>query len=212
MKKKWLDNMGLADTKYVDEASPDKNYKKVKWQRIVGICAACFLVIVLNLVLFIPYSTELPSVKQYQDSEYYALIQKLNVINYKPPKYKNNFELLSDKLENLLSFSLKSDMAPGAPEMMPDMMAPGDSGVASGTNGTYNETTDNQVAGVIELDRIKRSDKYIFYLDIDRLRAYNIAGEETEELGSYTLNTPLLRYVGTESMYPSIQPVQKEDG
>ena len=94
MKKKWLKNMGLADARYVDEASPDMNYRKSNWKRITGVCVACLLVLVLNLVLFIPYSTELPSVAQYRESEYYALIQKLNVINYKPPKYKNKFELL----------------------------------------------------------------------------------------------------------------------
>ena len=192
MKKKWLKNMGLADARYVDEASPDMNYRKSNWKRITGVCVACLLVLVLNLVLFIPYSTELPSVAQYRESEYYALIQKLNVINYKPPKYKNNFELLSDKLDGLLSFGVKGDMAPGDP-MMPDPIDPGDAGaVPEGANGTYNEVTDNQVNGVIELDRIKRSDKYIFYLDIHRLSVYSIAGEETEELGHYKLDTNYL--------------------
>ena len=184
MKKKWLDNLGLADIKYVEEAGPDKNYRTMKWQRIVGICAACFLVIALNLILFIPYSTELPSVKQYQDSEYYALIQRLNVISYKPPKYKNNFELVMDKISGLFSFGLKTDMAPMDPEF---------NDMASGTGGTYNEVTDNQVDGVIELDRIKRSDKYIFYLDIDKLRVYDIAGDETEELAAYEIDTRYLK-------------------
>ncbi len=57
----------------------------------------------------------------------------------------------------------------------------------SSDSDAYKEITDNQVAGVIEADRIKRSEKHIFYLDGSTLRVFDIAGMDSKELGSYTL-------------------------
>ena len=61
------------------------------------------------------------------------------------------------------------DNAAGAPDM-------GDG------NGSYVETTDNQVAGVIEADIVKRTDKYIFRLTDTHLKIYDINKEETTKI------------------------------
>ena len=190
MKKKWLESMGLADIEYVDEASPDKNYRKFKWyMQIASAAVACMLVLVCAHVLFVPKSVEVPSVSKYSDSEYYELIEKLNVINYKAPKYKNNFELLLNTVSGFFSLGAKGEDMSNAPAMGDNKFENSDGTSEPGeANGTYNEVTDNQVEGVIELDRIKRSDEYIFYFDSDKLCAYNIAGEETELIGSYSVN------------------------
>ena len=57
----------------------------------------------------------------------------------------------------------------------------------AGIGSNYEEITDNQVEGIIEADRIKRSDKYIYYLDANTLRVYSIDKEKTKEVGNYYL-------------------------
>jgi len=95
-KNSWYRALSLADDKYIAEASPDNVVRRKRSRRFVSIAAACacLALVVCNLWLFIPYSTTPPSVSQYKDSEYYDLIQKLNVLTYQPPKYKNNAEKL----------------------------------------------------------------------------------------------------------------------
>ena len=85
-KKKLLRALELADEKYVEEADPDKALSKseiaspkisnkVRIRRWIA-AAACFAVILS--ALFIPYNTNPPSVKEYADSPYYSIIEKLN--------------------------------------------------------------------------------------------------------------------------------------
>ena len=152
----------------------------------------------LTLVLFLPYSTEIPSVSEHQNSEYYSVIKKLNEITYEAPKYKNNYEKWAAVLGDMFKVGFGgAAVAPEAvaPEMdwdsVPDMNAqggvqggspqapegdrddmyegegagsPSDSSGENDSTGIYEETTDNQVAGVIEGDLLKRTDKYAFYL------------------------------------------------
>lgn len=51
----------------------------------------------------------------------------------------------------------------------------------------YEETTDNQVSGVIEGDLIKRSDKYIYYLSDTTLKIYSIDQMDSKEVSLYNL-------------------------
>ena len=137
--------------------------------------------VLLAAVLFVPYDTSPPDVSMYSASPYYGLIQKINEATYKKPTYKNNFEFLSAqvedvKTEGLLNSGASLDRAPGA--AMPDEES--ELGV---TTGTYEEVTDNQVAGVIESDILKRSDKYLFHLNKSILNVYSIAKEESELVG-----------------------------
>lgn len=189
-KKKLLRAFGLADEKYVAEADPEKAFEKsetaspkisnkIRIKRWTAV-AACLLAVItaLNVVLFIPYNTTPPSVKEYANSEYYSIIEKLNELTYKKPKYKNLFGTLAGGFMNIIEggFLPKGDA----------MDAPTAEAPLENTNGQqYQETTDNQVSGVTEADRIKRSDKYIYYLCDEALFVYSIEGEDTELVGSY---------------------------
>ena len=185
MKKKiWYRGLGLADDKYIAEAHPDNVIKPQKNKMLISFVAACacLALVICNLWLFIPFSTTPPDVSQYEESEYYDLIQKLNLLTFEKPIYKNNAARLWAGL-NRITFSLTGAKSEDA--------APGEAEIADGASGTaeseYRETTDNQVEGIIEADRIKRSDTHIYYLDDSALRIYAIDKENTAEIGSYSL-------------------------
>ena len=191
-KKNWYRGLSLADDKYIAEAHPDNVIKPKRNRVIISLIAACacFALVISNLWLFIPFNTNPPDVSQYADSEYYGLIQKLNALTFEQPKYKNNAAKLWAGLKNFsfgLNGGMTKDEAAGIPEAAPD-------GEVSGT-GSYQEITDNQVEGIIEADRIKRSDTHIYYLDNEVLRIYSIDKENTAEIGSYTL------YDGSKNYY-----------
>lgn len=180
-KKNWYRGLSLADDKYITEAHPDNIIKtKTSTLRISVVAAcACFMLALCSLWLFIPFNTNPPDVSQYRSSEYYGLIQKLNLLTFEQPKYKNNAEKLWTTLKSI-SFDSK-----GGDEM------PESNGAVSGDGsdegiGDYQEITDNQVEGIIEADRIKRSNTHIYYLDEEVLRIYSIDKENTKEVGSYT--------------------------
>lgn len=206
-KKKWLGSMNLADDKYVREADPQavRAPRRGVWVA-VGLAAACVTAIIAvgGIALFKPYKTTPPDVSRYADSEYYPIIEQLNVMTYEKPEYKNNFEKIRDNVHDALDSVFngaiyKGDMetadADGSGIMSSD--APMASEVFGG-NGSYVEVTDNQVAGVTEADRIKRSDKYIFYMDGKVLKAYSIAGEDSELVGSYDLYNQANRFFTNE--------------
>ena len=183
-KKNWYKGLSLADDKYVAEAHPDNVIKPKRNKILISLVAACacFALLVCNLWLFIPFNTNPPDVSQYADREYYGLIQKLNVLTFQQPKYKNNAEKLWAGIKNI-SFDLTDGVTKDADNAIPE--AAGD-GMTDGTN-SYQEITDNQVEGIIEADRIKRSDTHIYYLDDDVLRIFSIDKENTTEIGNYTI-------------------------
>ena len=183
-KKNWYKGLSLADDKYVAEAHPDNVIKPKRNKILISLVAACacFALLVCNLWLFIPFNNNPPDVSQYADSEYYGLIQKLNVLTFQQPKYKNNAEKLWAGIKNI-SFDLTDGVTKDADNAIPE--AAGD-GMTDGTN-SYQEITDNQVEGIIEADRIKRSDTHIYYLDDDVLRIFSIDKENTTEIGNYTI-------------------------
>lgn len=187
-KKNWFRGFSLADDKYIAEAHPDNVIKPKRNRVFISLIAACacFALVICNLWLFIPFNTTPPDVSQYADSEYYGLIQKLNVLTFEQPKYKNNAAKLWSWLNSISLGGAQGEAA-----------APGDGAVADGTNGVggYQEITDNQVEGIIEADRIKRSETHIYYLDNEVLRIYSIDKENTAEIGSYTL------YGGSKNYY-----------
>ena len=183
-KKNWYRGLSLADDQYIEEARPDRVIvsKRRMMNRVLIAACACFLLFV-NLWLFIPFSTTPPDVSQYADSPYYEVIQKLNAFAYVPPKYKNNAAKLWARVKSL---------SPGTND---GVNSGGNAGTDGDSANAYQEITDNQVAGVIEADRIKRSDTHIYYLDDDVLRVYAIDKENTEEVGNYKLHE------GTPSPY-----------
>jgi len=118
------------------------------------------------------------NVKEHKDDPYYPIILKLSALKVKQWSTNGDGDMKGDA------------MAPGAPEMDMEnnagMMPPTDTDGAPGES--YEEITDNQVAGVIEGDRMKRSSKYIYYLaENGTLYIYSIQGKESEEVGKYSL-------------------------
>ena len=147
-KKQWAQSFSLIDEKYVEEADPMRDAGRVsavrRLRRRIITLAACAAAVLLGLILFIPYRTEVPDVSRYADSEYYAVIQRLNDGQVIKPRYRNNLDYL---LSKTLSKTDKGDMN----------SATGGTGTANdgGTRpetGAYRETTDNQVAGIVEGD------------------------------------------------------------
>lgn len=175
------------------DAEKARRKKRIKLTSVLA--AGLSLVLALNLVLFVPYNTAMPDLSAYRGSEYYSLMQQINELTYRPPRYKNNFEAWFGDL-----FSGKGD----------DMaQAPGD----AGNDPAYSEVTDNQVQGVIEGDLFKRTDSHIFYLNAQShsrsytLYAYTIAGEASAPCGSLNVepgdNRTFRGYAESAEMYLS---------
>ena len=177
-KEKLMRAMDLVDDDLLEKASPTrrKEPQKISAKRkVTVICAACLL-LVLGLWLFIPFNTSPPDVSAYEGSEYYGVIQRLNLITYRKPADKNNFEKYILNFFRAFKGATAEDMsdAYGSEPTSGDPM--------------YVELTDNQVTDVIEGDRFKRSDRCLYYLNYDKLQVYGIAGTESALAGSYTLS------------------------
>lgn len=150
--------------------------KRRQQRRALGVSAA-LVVCILAAVLFVPYRTTPPDVSMYAGSDYYDLIRMLNEYHYTPPQYRNNFEKWSSSL-----LSGQGDMG-STPEVFPPLYE-----VPVGDQMSI-EITDNQVDGVYEGDLIKRTDTHIFYLSRNVLEIYTIAGENTERVSLWQLES-----------------------
>lgn len=187
-KKDWYKALSLADDKFISEAQPGKKVKPRIFKIIGSAVAACLslAVIACSLWLFIPFNDS-PSVLEYSDSEYYELIKKLNVLTSEKPIYKNNAERLLAEIE-LRGQDITEEFWDAEDDFLVDEDFYEDAEAPqAGVGSSYEEITDNQVEGIIEADRIKRSDKYIYYLDENTLRVYSIDKEKTKEVGNYPL-------------------------
>ena len=202
--------IGLADEKYVAEAAPRAS-EKVSFVRKIKLIAACVAILATSLCLwlFLPFDRgeDLPAepdrsslpkaLRDYEDSEYldlmYAFYKYEKANTYSA---KNNFEKF---FEGLFDFATNGDVAieDAVDELVPMPEAPGASAPSdSGTGefekqeGEYVETTDNQVAGVIEADLIKRTKTHIFYLNSRAMTiyVYSIAGEESKLVNEISIN------------------------
>lgn len=189
-KKNWYRGFSLADDTYIAEAHPDHVIKPKRNKVVISLVAACacLALIVCNLWLFIPFNTTPPDVSQYADSEYYGLIQKLNVLTFEQPNHKNNAAKLWAGLSSISLGGVKDEAAETGDVINGTYGEVGGQEItANQVEGGYQEITDNQVEGIIEADRIKRSDTHIYYLDNEVLRVYSIDKEYTKEVGNYTL-------------------------
>lgn len=154
--------------------------KRSRTNRLVAALAVCLAALCgLGLLLFIPYNTGLPDLSTYSGSEYYALMQKINTLTYRAPKYKNNFEALTGWVQDLFGGYGNADM--DTPEQ----------GADTGEGGDYFEVTDNQVAGVVEGDLFKATENTLFYLTWEGgnyiLRACSVAGADAAILAEYEI-------------------------
>lgn len=192
MKKKWFRTMDLVDEKYIEEANPEQRVMPMRRKRIVTTLvasAACLAVTLTSLWLFLPYDTTLPSIEQHKENAYYAVIEKLNELKKEEPEYNNNFEMIEDVVVDAIRPAIKGDAMENA---VPEAAAPDGNDALShftaGSDSTYEEVTDNQVEGITEADRIKRSSTHIYYLDGDTLKIFSIAGLESEQVGKIQLD------------------------
>ncbi len=192
MKKKWFRAMSLADEKYIEEADPMRPVRSVRKSRaVISVLAscACLALVLCNLWLFLPFDTTPPSAKAYADSEYYPVIKQLAQLTWEKTVYKNNFEKYKAEFLPLFREQVKGDAmlngAPMEPGFVVDDAVPESNGTV--TDGTYEEVTDNQVEGITEADRIKRSNTHIYYLDGATLKIFSIAGLDSQELGRIKL-------------------------
>ena len=195
-KNKLAKALDLVDDDLLEEAMP--RVKKVKkrsvWRMAMVACLGALLV-ACSLWLFIPFNTDPPNVSQYEDSEYYDIILKLNAVTFVRPAFKNNFD------KYVLNIFRGATAEDGSP-----MEATGTNTVTL-YSSNYEETTDNQVQGVIEADRIKRSTTHIYYLNNDSLTVYTVAGEDSALVGSYLIpihgNTRITSYYDEWELYLS---------
>ena len=174
------------------EKAKIENRKKTKRRVMAGTLISVFA-IALVLVLFVPYSTALPSVEHYASSPYYSVIQAMNKATYQPPQYRNTFSAILGTLGSIGytgSAPTKDfvDFSGGTPEYVLGGTLMDESNASNDEMGRYEEVTDNQVEGVIEGDLIKRSDKHIYYLSDSVLYIYSIDKAETKQVGRYSLN------------------------
>jgi len=195
--EKMMRLLNQIDDRYLEEA--EKKRKAAFSSRRVAALAACFVLIVASMVLFTPYRTTPPTVEAYRDSEYYPLIEKINAYGFAQPKYKNNFEFLTASFASLFRASVKNESVNGD---LAGSAAPGAEGEK--TEQKYQEATDNQTLGVIEGDLVKRSDRYLYYLDRYVLRIFTLEGKESLPVGTfdfeeYFRNQEFRSYTSTES-------------
>ena len=172
---KLLKAIGLAEDRYIEEADPSKKKAPLLiTKKMITAACLCLITVGIALWLFIPHKEYIRDVSAYSDSEYYSVIQKLNAFCVKKPRYANNFMMIFENLS--MSFlNMKSE---GTADAAPN----------SSASQEYHEVTDNQVEGVIEGDRIKRSDKYIYYLTQEKLFVYEIGTEDGEPIKSLNLS------------------------
>lgn len=177
----------------LEKAKTKRRNRNLTIAAICGVLVLC----ITAVPLLMPYRTTPPSVEQYASSDYYPVIEKLNTLKYEPPRYKNAFEEYI--LAPMRNFA--TSIGQGKWESIGGIMDNGDgflggsnyptadmnTGVLGSSPGAekYEETTDNQVTGIIEGDRIKRSSNYIYYLSGSTLRIYSIEGSASKEIGRH---------------------------
>lgn len=180
-KERLLFAIGESDEKYIKEAQTNMGTT-----RIIKAAVVLVLFAALSLYLFIPFAPVTSDLTSYEGSSYFPLIEGIEDyrLTFMQPIYKNNFQMTLASIDNLFGFLNKGGMAPGmdadnnmsgAPEL--------------GANGSYIESTDNQVGGVIESDLVKMTDKYIFRLTGAFLRVYSIAKEDSELVSEFEIPT-----------------------
>ena len=171
--------VGEIDDEYIAEAAPVQKNRFTGLTKFAAI-AACFAIIFtsLGLYLFLPGDLFVPDITKYEGSEYYEIITRIDPFYRRGPSSRFD-DLFGAKAEDVDSGTVFEPTA-GA-----------DTAVNESTSGDkYVEVTDNQVAGVIEGDLIKRSDSHIYYLANEVLYVYSIEGEGSKLVGSFKIEKP----------------------
>lgn len=186
--------MGNISDAYISEAADTP--KVNKWRgRYVAALAAC-LALILILPTFALITSLQDPLRRYRDDPYYnviaSIVRRQNEAEYlKKIQEKGFFEKLfgifkagapsgdriftgsaANSSGSLLEGGSESaDRAPDSEDKGPD----------------HDNITDNQVDGVLEADVIKRNSTHIFYLRLNCLTVYTLAGEESREVTTIPL-------------------------
>lgn len=181
-KERLILAIGQIDEKYIKEAEVNMHAGTV-----IKVAAALLAVVAIGLFMFLPYAPVTSDLTDYEGSSYYPLIEEIEDyrLGFEQPTYKNNFEAMMAALSSLGDLITFPPMADGD-GMGGDNMSGAPEYGADG-NGSYVESTDNQVDGVIESDLMKMTDKYIFRL------GYRIGTIEVEGGKSYDSHINVLR-------------------
>ena len=176
--------------------------KKKQIQRRALMATAGMLCICIIVGLVLPHLKDDNDIQMYADNEYFKVIEAIN--RDFPNRDEKDFWwswiteedtlVNSDRMEAMTPV----EPVPEAPGEAPDYSLNGDIDDNSSV-----EITDNQVAGVLEADIIKRSQTHIFYLKGNMLEVYPIAGLETELLNTWCLKTKENAYYYSADMYLS---------
>ena len=194
-KDDFFDGFGNAEDRFVEEAAPDATLRRARgrlFRRVVALAACFSLLVGINFWLFLPFSTTAPDISRYSDSAYFEIIEKLNDYTFKPPTHKNNAQSLSANISSFFNMMFSGGAGADAPgdagnAEMGGSMDGGANGSGGPSGGEYVEITDNQVAGVIEGDIVKRTSDYIFHLRGAKLSVYSIKGEESDTVSTIEL-------------------------
>ena len=192
-KERLLFAIGDVDEKYIKEA--ETNMGTI---RIIKAAVVLVLFVALSLYLFIPFAPVTSDLTAYESSSYFPLIEGIEDyrLTFMQPIYKNNFQWFAAEVVDLLDFGLKGGAM--------DNMAPGNSADMEMGNGSYIESTDNQVNGVIEGDLMKMTDKYIFRYTGSHLFVFSIEKENSELVGLFEVPTFEAEYRASGEMYLSL--------
>lgn len=162
--KSILLSLGNISDKYLDQAKPRKRQGNAG--RIIAVAASLVLVVGLSVWIAMAGGMQPDSGDPTVSTGLVAVMKDY---------------LLSDSGEvdvNLGAVAPDGGNGSGSPD--------GGSGSLS-PNGNYMEVTDNQVAGIVEGDVIKATDKYIFRLGNHTIYIYSISGDSSELVSSYTI-------------------------
>ena len=182
--EKLIYAMGNINEKFIEEAN-GKMKKKTRGnpnlKRVVGF----IIVIGIALFLFWPINNNRIKLSPYEDSAYYPLIEKIEPYRAEATAlpFDNNFELIISLIGTIFRGFIMggTDMAPTFPE--DEMM---------GAGSQYVETTDNQVAGVIEGDIVKTTTTHLFHLSSNMtLNVYELDGENTKKVAERDVKAAL---------------------
>ncbi len=216
-KHEWLDRLGGADPTYIEEADPARHAAQVEprvtvrsnrrriWTTLIA-AALIFALLLASLILLFPSDRTFPYVPFIPWNHETETKTETNMptLPYQPvgsDSYAPVVDQLRAYYHNFIEYpvdDMDMENTPGSVGSVPptygDSIGNGETeGIVPPTDessdSSYEEVTDNQVAGVIEDDIIKRSSSHIFFLRKNRLDVYSIAGLDSALVGSYELPT-----------------------
>lgn len=168
-------------TESINRKVKSKLYRRKVWITCVSVvCVFAIAITVCSVPLL--GGGGVPDINAYKNDAYYPLISKINAFTYRPTPKMSVFQALAAKFRTANDLSVPEDMLP-----VPDASDKPATDANEGGN-KYQETTLNQVDGVIEGDILKRSDKNVFYLKNAYFQQANGKDDVCFELSVYDIN------------------------